>query len=278
MFEEEPFSSDDEHQTTKTSMHRRAEKRPREGELPARDVVADARPLPTVSVAFHRPGDVQFRSHAGSPGVCSSPLDGVAVGDLWLSKECHCLRCEMLRAQRQLSSRSKTATGPGCVVLLWDLDNFGFRDLQRSEPAAPRGSTPLSSRCLLWGFYGACFTRHYRCRPEDLDVQPESTLGQLRTHGAVMMTPCGGHKEAVDEVLVAAARAAGLLAGSRLTIVVTGDKHLAQFMMETLCDNADATDVGASPLRVIDVNKCDRKIGNVWKTIREMEAALPPLK
>lgn len=90
------------------------------------------------------------------------------------------------------------------------------------------------------------------------------------------MTPCGGHKEAVDEVLVAAARAAGWLSGNRLTVVVTGDKHLAQFISNTLLSERKGTsaETSSAPLQVIDVNTCDRKIGTLWKTIRDIDTAI----
>jgi hypothetical protein len=265
-------------------------------------VCGDRRPR-----CLHRPGDAGFQSFAGAviaPAASASTahhrtaraamtvgkLDRIAVGDLWTSNVCHCLQCEVIRLKGKMDGLLQS---PPCLsqiaedvcrdnvgveslhpstantnrrklpILLMDLDNFGFHQLQRPEPAAPKGALPLSQTSFLWAFYGACFARHHSCGPEDVELTTQDcTLQRFKDHKCCCFTPCGGHKEAVDEVITAAAHMLGATIGEQvLPIVITGDRHLATFVA-VQCKN-----VG---VKVIDVNNCDRKIGNVWKAVREL--------
>jgi len=108
----------------------------------------------------------------------------------------------------------------------------------------------LLDSMFVWLFHGAYFNRHFHVDPEQvlLTSRPmnaaaagdkqfgspsrASMWGILRDAKRMHVTPCGGHKQAVDEVIVDVVQLCdGSFAGARC-VVVTSDNDLARAVQE----------------------------------------------
>ena len=194
MFQEDPFkSSSDDGSDVEKDRHRKLAKRRRlEHDQDRGDAVA----------TFHRPGDLHFRFVAGQDdderGKGRNLQVAVASGDAWVSRDCHCLRCDLLRVSAKIQQlpRSLPSTGHSTVIVLVDLDNFGFtqffaplqptckgpsavtrRRASRNEKSPERElDVDRVSNMFFWCFYSSCFARHYKVDPQVLvDRAGEST-------------------------------------------------------------------------------------------------------
>lgn len=153
---------------------------------------------PTHTLHFHRPGEEGFCSVAGAGDDTEALLDARTVsGDSWVSDQCRCLRCECLRVLQKLDGlqRKARATDKGpLILLLLDLDNFGFNQFKSVPPrfsaAAAAGEDEHSGEekkddgdegqlvnplrhLFVWSFFGSCFTRHYKTWPSEVSVCEE---------------------------------------------------------------------------------------------------------
>lgn len=161
-------------------------------------------------VRFHKPGDPDFSAVAGATSevdVAFNPR--LFNGDSWLSSDCHCIKCEGIRLieksctlcepKREISMppitslhfSSKSSDGLPVLILL-DLDNFGFRQFQlmpprlfghsssahtKSEKRCELSNDELFSYIFVWGFFGSCFTRYHKLWPtEDLLLNMDNPL------------------------------------------------------------------------------------------------------
>ncbi|ORC88318.1 uncharacterized protein TM35_000171900 [Trypanosoma theileri] len=195
-------------------------------------------------VRFHHPGDEGFSCVAGTVDDVHSLYDTRHVsGDAWLSNECHCLRCETLRASTHITALRNHTQLPIVVVLL-DLDNYGFNQFKSAPPSlAVKDGFNCIDHMFLWCFFGSCFTRYHGVFPDAASVceqlpanaQDEkngkpskhvkmSVWRRLVMAGRCHFTPCGGQQQAADSVMMRAAHALTHMP----CIVVSGDRGLLQ--------------------------------------------------
>lgn len=282
MFQETEFDDDDDLADCKATKRRRLEANPsRVEEL--MEAAASIKRL-------HRPGDKHFSLVAGSTPLLAEQQkergdnfdQKLSSGDQWLTNECRCIQCEVIR----VSGQCLTALPADTVVVLLDLDNFGFHQFKRKPPrldlttgerkrikrkvqssvgggAEPLSSSPIAQlstsvlgRIFVWAFYGSCFGRHYGCLPHEiLECAPKGSIwSSLQSSKRVHFTPCGGHDQAVDEVIVAISAALA----HRKHLVISKDRHLAETIESSK---------GNSVLGAIDVNDCERQLPGVWKQL-----------
>ncbi|KPA84708.1 hypothetical protein ABB37_01212 [Leptomonas pyrrhocoris] len=184
-------------------------------------------------VQFHKPGDEGFSVVAGACDDADARHDSYFMsGDAWLSEECHCIQCETLRVMSRFSELcSKPELSP--VIVLVDLDNFGFNQFKSIPPYT---DAELLDNVLVWAFFGSCFTRHHRAWPNAQTVceplpsraaAPHETTKKsiwqiLVERNQAFFTPCGGQSQAADSVM---RRVIEALHGVD-TIFLTGDAKL----------------------------------------------------
>ena len=263
---------------------------------------------------------------------------------------------------------------PSVVVVAVDLDNFGFNHFKqpyqkvigaggdvvatttarsgalgkkrvRDDSSVKNARRPplddeedIVSRCVFWGFHGACFSRQHRTTPQEfLNAALQTSLSNKESHTATTspsssnqrerdgsgrsvweelllrdrqqpppdsrhkggsarsyptslsphlhITPCGGHSQAVDEVMLAAtwhlSGASAAEGGSPVTaavqipmVVVTGDKGLAE-AISGACGNAATT--APSLVRVLFSNAPKLEGGRltlVWREVTKLVSTL----
>jgi hypothetical protein len=199
-----------------------------------------------VQVTLHHPSHPQFRHSAGIvEGDEPGPL-----GPQWLSQSCHCLRCDILRAGQLIQQLPQTP-----VVVLLDLDNWGFNQLKGAPPKkaqrvgnsrkarqrAKRRNDPLPELLLqqtfFWCFFGSYFVQHFGVHPEEFvfhEAPKGSIWCRLKDAGRVTFTPCGGHLQAADGVITRIAAAMGHCP----VVVLSGDLALIDLSNSLLSQRA----------------------------------------
>lgn len=162
------------------------------------------------TIRFHKPGDPEFSAVSGATSHEETNFDPrLFNGDSWLSSECHCLKCEGARLIARTRALPSSVPTPASlfhshsslstcmfrhfpVLVLLDLDNFGFRQFQLMPPRlspsvsmtskkSPKvlslSNDDLFASIFLWGFFGSCFTRYHKVWPtEDVLMNLYSTL------------------------------------------------------------------------------------------------------
>lgn len=144
----------------------------------------------TVTMHFHRPGEVGFCSVAGAGDDSAASLDARTIsGDTWVSDECRCARCECLRVMHKLAAaeaaakrKAKGKSWP-IVLLVLDLDNFGFNQFKSVPPGTASAMDSDSDyldealtgvntvqHLFMWSFFGSCFTRYHHTWPTEESV------------------------------------------------------------------------------------------------------------
>ncbi|CCW62811.1 unnamed protein product [Phytomonas sp. EM1] len=175
------------------------------------------------TLRYHKPGEDGFCSVANGEGVGEGEgipwVDSRTInGDSWVSNVCHCTRCECMRVMVALSRLEAPAGRPPVLVLL-DLDNFGFNQFKSTPPVLKRshrgrlgctssmrrprtdaacgeregGSSDDGEDCyssevdmfenmFVWAFFGSCFARYHGTWPsEEVVTQPpEPRQGRVR--------------------------------------------------------------------------------------------------
>ncbi|KAK7199768.1 hypothetical protein NESM_000023100 [Novymonas esmeraldas] len=249
-----------------------------------RRVLQDATPhAPNVKafVRFHHPGEEGFSVVAGACDDADARHDAHFVsGDAWMSKNCHCIQCETLRVLTRFTEmRAQPDVSP--VIVLVDLDNFGFNQFKSIPPYA---DVELLKHVIVWAFFGSCFTRHHRawpsaesvCEPLPNRIAPASpTVAAKRsiweilveTH-QVFFTPCGGQSQAADSVMHRVLQA---LHGVE-TVLLTGDVRLINEvyrnrrllgMKSRRHNEEDMSD----RLTIINVDDLDKRFVPVWRAL-----------
>ncbi|KAG5470563.1 hypothetical protein LSCM1_01807 [Leishmania martiniquensis] len=232
-------------------------------------------------VRFHRPGEEGFSIVAGACDDRDARHDSHFVsGDAWMSESCHCTQCETLRV---LSRYSEMSAQPSAfpVIVLVDLDNFGFNQFKSIPPYA---DVELLNRVLLWCFFGSCFTRHHRAWPNAETVcepLPNRALSMNRTGTAkrsiweilvekrqVFFTPCGGQAQAADSVMHRVLQA---LHGVK-TVLLTGDVKLINEIYRSrrllgMKSRRQNEDDMSDRLTVINVDDMDKRFVPVWRSL-----------
>lgn len=223
-------------------------------------VSEDLESLPAVSssnanklketVHFHTPGMAEFSVVAGASHESDSFFDPrLFNGDSWLTSECHCLKCEGLRMVQKIQPLlvRENSLSDKPVVLLLDLDNFGFRQFQLAPPRLPKytkiSNSDIISSVFVWGFFGSCFTRYHKVWPTD-ELLKNSCLEEvaqekssnaksiwqlLVNQNRVLLTPCSGANQGADSVMKEVAFA---LSETYNMILVTGDVALIDLLRE----------------------------------------------
>lgn len=240
-------------------------------------VTASSSSSATVAMHFHRPGMPQFSAVAGASGDTSAIFDPRLLnGDSWLSDECHCLNCEGLRVTLML--RDLKAPQPPVIVLL-DLDNFGYMQFQLCPPRLPKNlscsNADIISNMFVWGFFGSCFTRYHRVWPsldaitrmEDGETEgKDSVWRMLVREKRVMLTPCSGKDQGADGVIETVVDAFS----DYKRVVVTGDVKLIEMMKEKARKHrkrlADDSPIKSS-LSFVNASALNKKLVGVWHSI-----------
>ncbi|KAL7700039.1 hypothetical protein N2W54_004539 [Lotmaria passim] len=237
-------------------------------------------PVKSGFVKFHKPGDDGFSVVAGACDDADARHDAHFIsGDAWLSKECHCIQCETLRVMARFSElHSDAQLSP--VIVLMDLDNFGFNQF-KSIP--PFHDVELLDNVVVWAFFGSCFTRHHRAWPSAQTVceplpgrlplapgtiEKKSIWKILVEKNRVFFTPCGGQSQAADGVM---RRVIQALRGID-TIFLTGDVKLINDIyrsrrllgMKTKRHHEDEL---MDRLTVINVADMDKRFVPVWRAL-----------
>lgn len=240
-----------------------------------------------IVVRFHKPGDPEFSAVAGAHTEQDANFNPQLFnGDSWLSSECHCLKCEGIRLVEKycafhpkermgvittsslisppLSSNVRRAELP--VLVLLDLDNFGFRQFQLMPPRLDKFSSSkldekkvalmsndeIFSQMFMWGFFGSCFTRYHQVWPTEdllLNLSPpllsegernisvkkadnppslsNSIWKKLILQKKLLLTPCSGGRQGADMVLRQVVQA---FSSSFDIVVITGDVELMELL------------------------------------------------
>ncbi|RNF19083.1 uncharacterized protein Tco025E_04247 [Trypanosoma conorhini] len=195
-------------------------------------------------VRLHRPGDAGFSCVAGTADDDASLYDARLInGDSWLSNECHCVRCETLRVSAQLAKLRQRGGNNAVVVVLLDLDNYGFNQF-RSVPTSMTedGEFDVFEHMYMWCFFGSCFPRYHGELPCPESVSrsiPQDAGNPTRKHragrrpsvwqrlvsaGRCHFTPCGGQRQGADGVILQVAQAMTHMP----VIVLSGDREMLQ--------------------------------------------------
>ncbi|KAG5495466.1 hypothetical protein GH5_03127 [Leishmania sp. Ghana 2012 LV757] len=230
---------------------------------------------------FHRPGEEGFSIVAGACDDMDARHDAHFVsGDAWMSKSCHCTQCETLRV---LSRYSEMSAQPNTfpVIVLVDLDNFGFNQFKSIPPYA---DVELLDKVLLWCFFGSCFTRHHRawpsaqtvCEPLPNRAMPATSAGAAKRSiweilvekRQVFFTPCGGQTQAADTVMHHVLQA---LHGVE-TVLLTGDVKLINEIYRSrrllgMKSRRHNEDDMSDRLTVINVDDMDKRFVPVWRSL-----------
>ncbi|KAG5496221.1 hypothetical protein JKF63_02522 [Porcisia hertigi] len=232
-------------------------------------------------VKFHLPGEEGFSIVAGACDDQDARHDAHFIsGDAWMSKTCHCIQCETLRVVSRYSEMcSKSTVAP--IVVLVDLDNFGFNQFKSIPPYA---DVELLDGVVVWGFFGSCFTRHHGvwpsaqtvCEPLPNREKPANAAGRTKRSiweilvekQQAFFTPCGGQKQAADGVMQRVLRA---LHGVE-TVLLTGDVKLineiyrSRRLRGTKSRRENEDDI-SDRLSVINVNDVDKRFVPVWRAL-----------
>jgi hypothetical protein len=240
-------------------------------------------PLKSGFVMFHKPGDEGFSVVAGACDDADGRHDAHFIsGDAWMSSECHCIQCETLRVMTRFSElRADPQLSP--VIVLLDLDNFGFNQL-KSIP--PYQDVELLDHVVVWAFFGSCFTRYHKAWPNAQTVcQPlpgraaEASAGDLATkkksiwqilveRNRVFFTPCGGQSQAADNVMHRVIQA---LHGIDV-VFLTGDGKLINEIYRSrrllgMKSKRHHEDELTDRLTVINVADMDKRFVPVWRAL-----------
>ncbi|KAF8279516.1 hypothetical protein TcG_00195 [Trypanosoma cruzi] len=195
-------------------------------------------------VRMHRPGEVGFSCVAGTADDVESIHDARLMnGDSWLGNECHCVRCETVRVSTQLAKLRQRSSKKAMVVVLLDLDNYGFNQFRSVPTNVPaNGGFDLIEHMYVWCFFGSCFSRYHGefpsaesvCRSiprETTDTKCKQSVGRrpsvwqrLVSEGRCHFTPCGGQQQGADGVILQIARAMTHMP----VIVLSGDREMLQ--------------------------------------------------
>lgn len=238
------------------------------------------------TVQFHRPGMPEYSVVAGARYDTAAHFDPrLFNGDSWLSDDCHCLRCEGLRALEKMRA---LPTPP--VLVLLDLDNFGYRQFQLCPPrlgkAARITNDGILSSILLWGFFGSCFTRYYNVWPtdtllanvdsslnkDDIDGsqnRKESIWFSLSSQSRLLLTPCSGSNQGADCVMRDVVHAFA----NQDMIVMTGDGELVRLLQEERRllrkrkSSEEDDDDGAAKLLFVDMSRVEKRLVPVWHAL-----------
>lgn len=264
-----------------TSFDDGAESSPPVPVLPTEETEAPA----THTLHFHRPGDADFSSVAGSRNGKGAPFDNQTInGDSWVSSECRCTRCECLRVLSNIDClRSRQSKGETVILVLLDLDNFGFNQFKSIPPHMDVDNTDVDilDYIYMWGFFGSCFSRYYKTWPNSETVcealpqqrsvmkQKPSIWQRLVSSGRVHFTPCGGHSQGADEVMLDVIK----VFADMNAILVTSDVKLLQKVyqkrrllgMKTRRSNED--DMLADRLTLVNVEDLDKRFVPVWREL-----------
>ncbi|KPI90800.1 hypothetical protein ABL78_0033 [Leptomonas seymouri] len=232
-------------------------------------------------VQFHKPGDEGFSVVAGACDDADARHDAHFMsGDAWMSKDCHCIQCETIRVMSRFSElHNDPKLSP--VIVLMDLDNFGFNQF-KSIP--PHQDVELLDNVVVWAFFGSCFTRHHRVWPnaqtvcEPLpsravalqDTAKRSVWQLLVERGQLFFTPCGGQKQAADSVMHRVIQA---LHGVD-TIFLTGDAKLISEIYRSrrlrgMKSRRSHEDELTDRLTVINVTDLDKRFVPVWRALTQ---------
>ena len=144
---------------------------------------------------FHRVTDPDYSDIAiKNPSDITSINDTIKKG--WLGSECRCLQCELTRLAGSLSAQTEVTRD---IVVLLDLDNFGFPHWVRT-PVQMR-DFKLPENIFLWGFYGLGFESHGRKGDPNTHITRNSIFGHLRARGQLRLSPCGNYPQAADNAM-----------------------------------------------------------------------------
>ncbi|KEG15389.1 hypothetical protein DQ04_00091230 [Trypanosoma grayi] len=236
------------------------------------------------TVRLHRPGEEGFSCVAGGDKDTDALLDARLVsGDSWLDDKCHCIRCETVQASTRLTSLQQRCKGKLVVVLL-DLDNYGFNQFKSIPPGS--GSSDgfdLLKHVFVWSFFGSCFTRYHGVFPDAENVcqsSPQhdgvgkrsakrSVWQRLVAEGRCHFTPCGGHSQAADAVMVQVAHAMTHVP----TVVLSGDRELLQDIHNNrrLVGKKASRETAAfdflSQLDIVNVLEHGKRFVPVWRAL-----------
>ncbi|EAN80427.1 uncharacterized protein TEOVI_000858600 [Trypanosoma equiperdum] len=260
-------------------------------------------------VQLHRPGSEGFSCVAGPADGATRMYDEKLInGDSWVSDECHCVYCEVLKASSSLSKlqgrfkRDLRPTGDRVggrktVVLLLDLDNYGFNQFKSVPPRRSEGSNiNVLDHLFVWSFFSSCFARYHGVLPDahvvcqrnsgsEADARhsdvnnlnwgqgKKSVWKHLADEGRLHFTPCGGQQQAADGVIMQIAYAMVHMP----LIVVSGDQGLLRAISERrrVAGRKTSRDIMenelTSQLEVINVCKHNKKFFPVW---RDLETAV----
>lgn len=232
----------------------------------------------TTFVSFHRPGDDGFSVVAGACDDRDAYYDSYFMsGDAWMSEDCQCVRCAALRVMSSVNE-IKSDSGQTPVILLLDLDNYGFNQFKSIPPFS---DVELIDRLYVWAFFGSCFTRHFKSWPSAESVCErlpsklntstlKSSIWQLLVEKhRVSFTPCGGQSQAADTVMQQVLQA---LNGMH-TILLTGDGRLINEVyrhrrlrgMKSKRENEK--DMMSDRLTMINVLDMDKRFVPVWRAV-----------
>eukprot|EP01001_Neometanema_parovale_P007497 NODE_3799_length_1161_cov_51.097303_g3613_i0.p1 GENE.NODE_3799_length_1161_cov_51.097303_g3613_i0~~NODE_3799_length_1161_cov_51.097303_g3613_i0.p1 ORF type:complete len:367 (+),score=50.98 NODE_3799_length_1161_cov_51.097303_g3613_i0:60-1103(+) len=221
-------------------------------QTPARAPFPKASPL---VVGFHKPGDEGYSMVAirnPDEEERKEPQDWRE----WASK-CRCLRCEAIRAASILR---------GCkVVILLDIDNWGFEFMARKEKCVR-----LPPDVFFWCFYGAGIEHVAGLALEQINFSELATQSQIKTtifseaesNKRLQFSPAGGHKQAADLAIL---ETVSLLRNMHV-IVITGDRELRQQAeVQTRTIPPDGI-----PRRVATINPVGRQGTEVWGQVMRL--------
>ncbi|ESL10989.1 hypothetical protein TRSC58_01270 [Trypanosoma rangeli SC58] len=248
---------------------------------------------PAGVVRLHRPGEVGFSCVAGTADDATSLYDARLInGDSWLSNECHCVRCETLRVSTQLTKLRQSSSDKAMVVVLLDLDNYGFNQFRSSPTSATKnGGFDVIEHMFVWCFFGSCFSRYHgelpcpegvlRSNPkEESNPKCQRSAGRRRSvwqrlvsEGRCYFTPCGGQRQGADGVILQVAQAMTHVP----VIVLSGDRQMLQTVHENRRhlgrkSTRDVLEGGfIDNLDIINALEHGKRFLSVW---RELEAKI----
>ncbi|EKF33235.1 hypothetical protein MOQ_002888 [Trypanosoma cruzi marinkellei] len=195
-------------------------------------------------VRMHRPGETGFSCVAGTADDVESIHDARLMnGDSWLGNECHCVRCETVRVSTQLAKLRQRSSKKAMVVVLLDLDNYGFNQFRSVPTTVPaNGGFDLIEHIYVWCFFGSCFSRYHgefpsaesvcrRIPRAATDPKCKQSVGRrpsvwqrLVSEGRCHFTPCGGQRQGADNVILQIAWTMTHMP----VIVLSGDREMLQ--------------------------------------------------
>lgn len=255
---------------------------------------------PTMMLRFHQPGEEAFCAVAGSQYDTEDIQSARLVnGDSWVTQECRCARCEGMRVVAKMdgietSRRQRGIVAPLLLVLL-DLDNFGFNQLKSVAPRLPEESDSfkLVDNIFVWSFFGSCFTRYHKIWPSEESValpftpagsskpppaqssaspRRPSVWQQLVGGGQVHFTPCTGASQGADNVIKDVIRSFTPLYH---VVLVTGDVQMineirpesARTIGRKTARIENEEEFSSGHLDIINVKDCGHRFLSVWMAL-----------